>query len=137
MNQETARALERAERVLPQQREALLSRLLDLTERQQQNLEEAAAKAPESARPALERALLMSRRGHERAREALEKARGAAAEKRQPGPPRVGPQTDRDKRTPATEKQKREGPPRQSPNEGIVSPLTPPGQALTPPGMGR
>ncbi|MBI2887369.1 MAG: hypothetical protein HYY02_09190 [Chloroflexi bacterium] len=53
----------------------LAEKLLELTEQQQAVLGSVAAKAPEAAKPALEHAIDVSRRGHQQAREALEKAK--------------------------------------------------------------
>ncbi len=54
---------------------ALSQQLADITERQQQVLERVAKAAPESAQPALERALEVSRSGHQKAQEAIETSR--------------------------------------------------------------
>ncbi len=70
---ETGLALEETEKAPPQDKPALLDKLVSLTERQQAVLERVWAKAPEAAQKGLNRALEASQQGHERAREALEK----------------------------------------------------------------
>lgn len=71
--EETESALREAEKAPAQDKQALLDKLVSLTERQQAVLQRVQVKAPEAAQKGLKRALEASQRGHERAREALEK----------------------------------------------------------------
>ena len=54
---------------------SLGEKMLEITQRQQQVLEEVAAAAPAAAQPALQHALEASRSGHQRAQEALDRAK--------------------------------------------------------------
>jgi len=83
------------ERMPDGQRARLLEKMFLLTERQQEVLARVLERAPDAARPGLERALERSRRGHERARQALEKEierekemeKGKEREENAPSPP--------------------------------------------------
>lgn len=85
---ETEETLEEIEVAPEGNRETLFEKMVDLTERQQEVLERVYNRVPAQARPALERALEVSRRGHERAREAIqqreEKGRPEMVEPTQP-----------------------------------------------------
>ena len=73
---ETEETLEEIEVAPEGNREPLFEKLVDLTERQQEVLQRVYDRVPEQAKPALERALEVSSRGHKRAREAIEEERG-------------------------------------------------------------
>lgn len=73
---ETEEAIEEIEIAPEGDRETLFEKLVDLTERQQKVLRRVYSRVPEQAKPALLRALEVSRRGHERATEAIERGRG-------------------------------------------------------------
>ena len=68
-------------------------KMLEITQRQQQVLEEVAAAAPAAAQPALQHALEASRSGHQRAQEALDRAK----EQRQKAEAEKAREEDREK----------------------------------------
>lgn len=88
---ETEETLEEIEVAPEGNRERLFEKLVDLTERQQEVLQRVYDRVPEQAKPALLRALEVSRRGHERATEAIQQGRPEVPpgqeKKEQPGPP--------------------------------------------------
>lgn len=67
----TQAALEGAQGIPDEKKQALLAKLAELTERQQAVLADVLARAPESAQPGLQRALEASQHGHQRAMQAL------------------------------------------------------------------
>ena len=73
---ETEGAMEEIEGAPQGRREGLLEKLVDLTERQQEVLQNLSEHVPPQAQPALLRAMEVSRRGHERAMQAIQKGRG-------------------------------------------------------------
>ena len=80
---ETEGAMEEIEGAPQGRREGLLEKLVDLTERQQEVLQNLSEHVPPQAQPALLRAMEVSRRGHERAMQAIQKRGG---EKPEPTP---------------------------------------------------
>ncbi|MCJ7667324.1 MAG: DUF5667 domain-containing protein, partial [Anaerolineae bacterium] len=88
---ETEETLEEIEVAPEGNRERLFEKLVDLTERQQEVLQRVYDRVPEQAKPALLRALEVSRRGHERATEAIQQGRPEVPpgqeKEEHPGPP--------------------------------------------------
>lgn len=72
---ETEETLEEIEGAPEGNRQTLFEKLVDLTERQQEVLQRVYDRVPEQAKPALERALEVSSRGHKRATEAIQRGR--------------------------------------------------------------
>ena len=81
MNEETEEAYRSLQRVSGKDKEALLVKLVSLSERQQAVLKRVIEQAPPEARAALEHALEVSQRGHRRAQEALSKEKEKRGEK--------------------------------------------------------
>lgn len=73
---ETEETLKEIEVAPEGDRDSLFEKLVDLTEHQQRVLERVRDRVPDQAKPALERALDVSTRGHERAKEAIQGGQG-------------------------------------------------------------
>lgn len=86
MNWETEEAYRSLQKISGKDKEALLTKLVSLSERQQTVLKSVIEQAPPEARTALEHALEVSRRGHEQAKEALEKTRSKGMPKKEEPP---------------------------------------------------
>ena len=86
---QTEAAAAEVDRLPEGKRAGLLEKMVALTGRQQEVLVSVLERAPDQARPGLERALERSRHGHQQARWALEKEKGPLP--KPPGPPEEPP----------------------------------------------
>ncbi|MFZ3062494.1 MAG: DUF5667 domain-containing protein [Actinomycetota bacterium] len=113
INKETGEAFEETRNLSGTDKDVLLDKLVNLTERQQAVLQRVYDKAPEEAKAALLHAQEVSRRGHERAAEALRgiRERKIKPEEKFPAKPPV-------KRSPPGQLKKGEGTPGKSSKSG-------------------
>jgi len=115
MGAQTEAAQEATEQLPAGKHAALLDRMVALTARQGQVLQQVLAAAPDAARPGLEQALERSRHGHERAREALEKEKEQGREREKEKPPAAPADPPKPTKKP-------HGPPQTPPGKGPQQP---------------